>query len=79
MSIGLDEFNFNDTAYGIVALKKIGDVSDNFYLYSAESVSGGIRVMGAEFREAKTGKNKGKKTIMIKETIKDMFVSNSEL
>lgn len=73
------EFWFDDTGFGKAALKKMGKVPENFHLYSSERVSGGMRVVGAEFRKAKTGKNKGELCIKIKGTDRDMFVSPGEI
>lgn len=84
MSADMREKVFETLACGKAALKKMGDVPENFRLYSA-GLKGrypdfhGMEVSGAEFREAKTGKNKGKLRIMIANTRSTVYVSNAEI
>ena len=73
------DFIFDETKFAKAAMKKFVDLPDNFHIYSAEHVSGGMRVIGAEFREAKSGKNKDIVCIKVKGTDRDMFVSTSEI
>ena len=75
----MSEFWFDDTRYGKAALKKMGEVPENFHLYFTERLAGGIYVIGAVFRKAKSGKNKGQLCIMVDGTKREMFVSNSEI
>jgi hypothetical protein len=75
----MTEFWFDDEQFGKAALKKMGDVPENFHLYSAERVPVGMRVIGAVFRKAKSGKNKGKLCIMVDGTDRYMFVSPGEI
>lgn len=76
---------FADTTYGQAALAKLGAVPDNFRLYFARfhgrdpldrSI---IEVRGAVFRVAKAGPNKGKLSIMVKGTMRQVFVLRSEI
>ncbi len=73
---------FADTSYGKIALRKLGDLPGNFRLYAAQVVGANedtIKVTGAEFREAKSGQNKGKLSIRIKGTEKTTYVSSVEM
>lgn len=75
---------FENYAYGKAALKKMGEVPENFRLYSAGLKGNhpdfhGMEVSGAEFRAAKTGKNKGRLTIYVAGTDRTAYVSNSEI
>ena len=84
MSFDMTEKFYEQYPYGKAALKKMGNVPENFRLYSA-GLQGrypdfhGMEVSGAEFREAKTGKNKGKLYIMIANTRRTVYVSNAEI
>jgi hypothetical protein len=75
---------FEVLPYGKAALKKMGDVPENFRLYSAELKGKhpnyhGMKIEGAEFRQAKTGKNKGKLSILIKGTKRSAYVTTDEI
>lgn len=73
---------FADTNYGKIALRKLGDLPENFRLYAAHVVGSHedtIKVTGAEFREAKSGPNKGKLSVLIKGTEKTTYVSSVEM
>ncbi|UVT00047.1 hypothetical protein [Burkholderia glumae] len=67
---------FADTSFGRLALKKIKPTSSNFRLFEAGWLETGgppetweiFEVIGAEFREAKRGPNKGKLSIMVPNT-----------
>ncbi len=84
MSADMTEKLFENYPYGKAALKKMGDVPENFRLYSA-ALKGehpnyhGMEVKGAEFRAPKTGKYKGQLSIMVKGTTRTAYVSNSEI
>lgn len=71
--------------YGKIAIKKLAPVPENFRLYQAEwlgdkpSEWNVMKVVGAEFREAKSGPNKGKLCIMVKGTQRTAFVTESEM
>lgn len=76
----------DDIAYGRAALKKMGDVSENFRIHTAGWIGGaepsmwhGMQVTGSEFRPAKTGPNKGRLTIMVKESSRTVYVSKAEI
>ncbi len=52
---------FAKTAYGKIALRKIGPVDENFRLYAVKWLHGerkAMEVIGANFRKALNGKNK---------------------
>jgi len=74
-----------DTVFGGLALAKMGEVPENFRLYSASRVgvnlqtSIGVEVLGAEFRRAKSGKNRGMLSIEVPGTRRAAFVSNEEI
>lgn len=74
-----------ETTYGKAALKKLAPTPENFRIYSAEwlgdkpSEMTVMKVVGAEFRAAKTGPNKGKLSIMIHGSKRTAYVSKSEM
>lgn len=75
---------FEGLPFGKAALKKMGDVPENFRLYFAEMKGKypdyhGMQIEGAEFRQAKTGKNKGKLSILIKGTKRSTYVTAAEI
>jgi hypothetical protein len=76
---------FAEYSFGKAALSQMGVVSENFRLYEAGWISDRpadfkvIKVTGAEFRRAKTGKNKGLLSIMIKGTRKIAYVTKDEI
>lgn len=75
---------FERYAYGKAALKKMGDVPENFRLYNAALQGNypnyhGMQVEGAEFRSPKTGKYKGQLSILVKGTRRTAYVSNAEI
>lgn len=84
MSADMSEKLFENYPYGKAALKKLGDLPENFRLYSA-ALQGesqnyhGMELKGAEFRAAKTGKYKGQLSIMVKNTQRTTYVSMAEI
>ncbi len=76
---------FAEALYGQVALKKLAPVPANFRLYSAGWLGEKpadwttMKVTGAEFRVAKTGKNAGQLSIMIEGTRRDAYVTRQEI
>ena len=71
---------FEKYAYGIAAMKKMGEVPENFRLYQCGWVGGGqpdqwhgMQCEGAEFRAAKSGPNKGVLSIMIPGTKRSAY------
>lgn len=78
---------FAEQSYGKIALQKIKPSSPNFRLYSAGWVETGggpetwesMEVIGAEFREAKSGPNKGKLAVMVPNTRRKVHVHVSEM
>jgi len=67
---------------GRLALSKIKDsVSENFRFYEVESIQGtdAIKYTGCEFRLAKSGKHKGKLSVMVNGTDRIVFVTRAEL
>jgi hypothetical protein len=77
----MDTDFFATTPCGKIAIRKIGKVGKNFRLYEAGWIDKEMTVMffkGAEFRKAKSGKNKGLLSIIIKETMRTVYVAKSE-
>ncbi len=77
---------FEKYAYGIAAMKKMGEVSEDFRLYQCGWIGGGqpdkwhgMQCEGAEFRAAKSGPNKGVLSIMIPGTKRSVYVSRAEI
>ena len=79
---------FANCGYGKLALEKLNKLSplpENFRLYYGGWLIGSkndvdvMELRGAEFRHAKTGKNKGKLCIMIKGTERTVFLSCEEV
>lgn len=77
---------FEQHAYGIAAIKKMGNVSENFRLYQCGWLGGptpnewhGMECIGAEFRVAQSGVNKGKLSIMVPNTRRTVYVSREEI
>ena len=70
---------FAETAYGKVALEKMGEVPDNFRLYKAGWVDPSMmKVTGAKFRKALSGPNKGILSIKVKGTDRVAYVLANE-
>ena len=71
--------------FGQAALKKIGDVPENFRLYDASWMGNDqrrhdiMRVTGAEFRPAKRGPEKGLLSVMVPNTKRTVYVSAAEM
>lgn len=76
---------FADTAYGKAALKKLEPVAEGFMLFECGWLGKKLEEMtvmqakGAVFREAKSGKNKGKRCILVKGTERTAFVTKEEI
>ena len=76
---------FADTAYGKAAIKKLGHVNENFRLYEAGWLGENpkewdvMKVVGCEFRVAKSGKNKGKLIIPVDGTKRTVYVTKKEM
>jgi len=85
MSSPVDEKLFEQYPYGKAALKKMGAVPDNFRLYEAGFLEerpeefDTMKVLGAEFRLAKSGPNKGKLAVMVSGTIRTAYVTKAEI
>lgn len=75
---------FAENSFGKAALKKMGELPENFRLYEAGYVEDHpkdfrvMKVKGCEFRRAKTGKNKGKLSIKIPGTERSACVTPEE-
>lgn len=81
MSMNMDDRIWDDMAFGKAALKKMGDVPENFRLFSAGWVGEypnchGMQVTGAEFQRMKRKTTHGKK---IKGTERSVYVSKAEM
>lgn len=85
MAADMREGIYEKMDFGQLALKKLGDVPANFRLYVA-----GIKpdppkewthmeVTGAEFREPKSGPNKGKLCIIVPGSIRSTKLMRDEL
>lgn len=76
---------FAEQSFGKAALKKLDPVAENFRLYEAEWLGDKpsewdvMKVTGAEFRTAMSGKNKGKLSIRIKGTERTAYVTKAEM
>jgi hypothetical protein len=75
---------FADTDYGKRGYAKLKDKPEGFRFYSAERLgkppmySDTIKLIGAVFREAKSGVNKGQKVIKVKDTEIEVYVTDDE-
>lgn len=82
--MNLDEKLLENTAFGRAALKKLGNVPEDFRIYFA-SLQGkhpnyhGMQVKGAEFRRAKRGPNKGQLRAKLPQTERTAYVSTAEI
>jgi hypothetical protein len=76
---------FADFSYGKVALIKLAPVPEKFRLFSAGWLGEKpadwktMKVTGAEFREAKSGPQKGKLAIMVQGTQRSAYVTKEEM
>lgn len=74
-----------EMSYGKAALHKLATTTANFRLYEAEWLGDKpsewtvMKVTGAEFREAKTGANKGKLSVMVKGSKRTAYVTKEEM
>lgn len=74
-----------ETGFGKAALQKLAPTPENFRLYQAEWLGDKpkdwdvMKVIGAEFRPAKTGPNKGKLTVMVKGSQRTVYVTKAEM
>lgn len=72
-------------SYGKAALQKLAPTPENFRLYEAGWLGNKpsewtvMKVTGAEFREAKTGPNKGKLSVMVKDSKRTAYVTSEEM
>lgn len=85
MPADMIEKTFEVTGFGQAALQKLGHLPDDFRLYEAGWVEekpedfDTMKVTGAEFRVAKTGKNKGKMTVLVPGTKRTVCVTRDEI
>lgn len=76
---------FAGTGYGQLALKKIGEVPEGFYIYccgwlgDVRSDACVMEVVGCQFRVAKRGKYKGMYSIMVPGTAKKVYLTSAEV
>lgn len=73
---------FEDTDYGKIAINKLSPVTPNFRIYKVGLVGDDkstFEVIGAEFRTAKSGKNKGKLCIIMTGTKRTTYVTSDEI
>ena len=76
---------FENTDYGKIALQKFGFVSDNFRIYEAGWIGNNpsefntMKVIGGEFRIAKSGKNEGKLSILIPNSSREVYITKDEM
>lgn len=76
---------FAEQGYGRIALKKLAPVSPNFRLFQAGWLGEKpvdwkvMKITGAEFRVAKTGKNAGTLSIMVKGSTRSTYVTRAEM
>jgi len=85
MSADMENDSFADCPHGKAALRKLGDVPESFRLFYARWLGNDLRnadtmeIRGAEFRRAKSGKNKGKMTVMVPGTERTVFINKSDI
>ena len=74
---------FKDCSYGKLALAKLAPVGDDFRLFYAgwlgDSDRSVMKVVGADFRRAKSGKNKGKLCILVTGTQRGVYITADEM
>ena len=70
---------FEKQPFGKLAIKKLGDVPENFRLYHAEWIGSNMRITGAEFRHAKRGHEKGMLSVKVPNTKHTVYVSATEI
>lgn len=85
MPYDMSKDTFAATPYGQAALKKLHPVDENFRLYAAGWLGEKqadwtvMKVIGATFRAAKTGKNRGKLVVMVKGSKRTAYVTKEEI
>lgn len=85
MSANMEKDIFAEQPYGKAALKKLAPIAENFRLYQAGWLGDKpenmdvMKVTGAEFRIAKTGKYAGKLSIIVKGTDRTAYVTKEEI
>ena len=82
----MDNLDLMDaTSYGKAARQKLAPVSDNFRIYQAGWLGNKpsdwtvMEVIGMDFREAKSGPNKGKLVVPVKGTKRTAYVTVDEM
>lgn len=74
---------YKDTRFGRIALKKLSPVGENFMLFECGWLNGDrkgvMECKGATFREAKSGPNKGKLTVIVPGTTRIAYVTREEI
>jgi len=76
---------FADSDFGRAALKQLAPIPENFRLYSAGWLGDGpadfnvMEVVGAEFREAKSGPYKGKLSVLVLGSVRKCWVSKADM
>jgi hypothetical protein len=75
---------FAEQTYGKIALQKMAPVDPNFRLYEAGWMGEGnerdiMEVKGALFRPALRGQNKGKLSVIVRETSRKVYVTSQEM
>lgn len=81
MSMNMDDMYWHEMGFGKAALKKLGNVPENFRLFKSEWLgefpnTHGMQVTGAEFERMKRKTTHGKK---IKGTERSVYVSKAEI
>ena len=85
MSANMEIDFFAKHSYGKLALQRMAPISENFRLYEAGWLGkkpedwNVMKVTGAVFRKAKTGPHKGKLSIMIKDTQRNVHLTREEM
>lgn len=77
----MDDMFWHQTEFGIAALKKMGDIPENFRIYSAGWRGEypnyhGMQVTGAEFKRMKRKTTHG---VKIKGTERTVYISKAEI
>jgi len=75
---------FKDTTYGKLALEKLAPIGPNFMLFEAgwlgnSSQRDCMKIIGADFRVAKSGPRKGQLCILVPGTQRTAYVTATEI
>lgn len=75
----MQEPTFEKFPLGMAAIKKLGEVPENFRLYYGGWYRDGLRFIGAEFAVAKHGPEAGSLSVMVPNTKRSVTLSAREV